>query len=120
MHDIQYLSSSYENDFRACEQRRLRSACAYAQSDQSIRCPLIESLDTTEYMNEEQWPVYFAHAQDDRNLRILRMFEGTFCLTRPIQAVYKKKVFWQMQSVKSQIRPRIRAVWSGPILLWIY
>ena len=38
--------------------------------------PLKESLDTTEGMNGEQWPGrYFAHAQDDLNLRILRIFD---------------------------------------------
>ena len=32
-------------------------------------------------MDGEQRPgCYFAHAQDDMNLRILRMFEGTFSL----------------------------------------
>ena len=62
-------------------QRRPRSDCADAQSDQGLRCPLTESLDTTEYMTEKQGPgLYFAHAQDDLNLRILRMFEGTFSL----------------------------------------
>ena len=28
-----------------CAQRRLRSACAYAQSDQSLRCPPEDALD---------------------------------------------------------------------------
>ena len=38
-------------------------------------------FDTTECMNGEQRPgCYFAHAQDDLNLHILRMFEGTFSL----------------------------------------
>ena len=61
-----------------------------AEAQISLRIPavwlghslsLIESLDTTEYMNEEQRPGWlFALAQDDRNLRILHMFER---LTRP-------------------------------------
>ena len=64
-----------------CGQRRPRSACASAQSDQGLHCPLTESLDTIECMNGEQKPGwYLAHAQDDLNLRILRMFVGTFSL----------------------------------------
>ena len=35
-------------------QRRSRSACAFAQSDQDLHCMLIESLDTTEYMDGEK------------------------------------------------------------------
>ena len=34
-----------------CGQRRPRSACASAQSDQDLRCPLTESLDTIECIN---------------------------------------------------------------------
>ena len=37
-------------------QQRPRSACAYAQTDQDLCCSLTKSLDTTEYMNGEQWP----------------------------------------------------------------
>ena len=64
-----------------CGQRRPRSACASAQSDQGLHCPLTKSLATTECMNREQvagW--YFARAQDDVNPHILRMLEGTFLL----------------------------------------
>ena len=53
-------------------QRRPRSACASAQSDQGFHYPLTELLDTTECMNGEQKPgrdlahahdgTYFAHA----------------------------------------------------------
>ena len=39
-----------------CGQRRPRSACASAQTDQGLRCPLTESLDTTECINGEQIP----------------------------------------------------------------
>ena len=48
----------------------LRSACAFAQSDEGLNCPLTELLDTTECMNREQRPgCYLEHAQDDLNLR---------------------------------------------------
>ena len=44
-----------------------------------LPCPLTESLDTTEWLNEEQRPWWhFARAQDDLNMGILRMFEGSF------------------------------------------
>ena len=39
-----------------CGQRRPRSACAFAQSDQGLHCPLTESLDSTECTNGEQRP----------------------------------------------------------------
>ena len=37
-----------------CGQRRLKSACVFAQSDQGLHSPLTESLDTTECMDGEQ------------------------------------------------------------------
>ena len=43
--------------------------------------PLKESLATTECMNGEQWlRLYLAYAVYDLNLRISRIFEGTFSL----------------------------------------
>ena len=64
-----------------CGQRGPRSACASAQSDQSLHGPLTESLDTTGSMSDEQRPGFnFAHAQDCMNIRILRLLEDTFLL----------------------------------------
>ena len=64
-----------------CGQRKPRSACAFAQMDQGLHCPLTESLDTIACMNGKQrFELYFAHAQDDLNLYILRMFNGTVSL----------------------------------------
>ena len=37
-----------------CGQRRSRSACTSAQSNQGLRCPLIEVLDTIDRINREQ------------------------------------------------------------------
>ena len=69
-------------------------ACASAQSDQGLHCPLTDYLDTTECTNEEQRPgCYFTHAQDDLNLRILRMLEGTFSLDE-IQMLF----YWSFKS----------------------
>ena len=39
-----------------CGQQRPRSACASAQSDQGLHCPLTESLDATECINGAQMP----------------------------------------------------------------
>ena len=47
-------------------QRRPRSACASAQYDQGLRCPLTDSLDTIECINVKQMPASeFAHAWDE-------------------------------------------------------
>ena len=60
-------------------QRKPRSACASAQSDQGLHCPLTESLDTTECMNGKQRPGWdFAHVQDDVYPHILQILEDTF------------------------------------------
>ena len=62
-------------------QRRPRSDCAFAQSDQGLHCPQTESLDTTEYFTGDQVPgCDFAHVQDDVNLHILHMLKITFSL----------------------------------------
>ena len=64
-----------------CRQQRPRSAWASIQSDQGLHCPLTESLDTTECISGEQRSgLYFTHSQDDLNLQILHMFEGTYSL----------------------------------------
>ena len=53
----------------------------HPQSDQGLQCQITESLDTTECMNGEQRPGwYFTHVQDDLNLCILYMLEGTSSL----------------------------------------
>ena len=39
-----------------CGQGRPRADCMDVQSDQGIHCPLTESLDTTEPINEEERP----------------------------------------------------------------
>ena len=60
---------------------RPRSAWVSMQSDQSLHCPPVISLDTKECVNGEQRPRRcLAHVQDDVNSLILRMLEGTFSL----------------------------------------
>ena len=67
-----------------CGQRRPRSDCASAQSDLGLRCPLTESLDTTECMNGERKPGwYFAHAQDGLNARTTHIRRHFFAWCGP-------------------------------------
>ena len=55
---------------------------AYAANEGRDHPALTQSLGTTECMNGRQRPgLYFARAQDD--LRMLRLFEGTFRLSWP-------------------------------------
>ena len=44
-----------------CGQRKPRSACAFAQSDQVFRCPQTDFLDTIECYNESKCPDETAH-----------------------------------------------------------
>ena len=73
-----------------------------AQTDQSLHCPQTESLDTTERKNGELRPRWcFAHAPDDLNLRILRMFEGTFCTWRGRnETIMEKQQSWNTAWVR--------------------
>ena len=82
--DPVWVSSPMCSESGIWGQRWPRSICAVVQSDQGLDCQLTESLDTTECMNGERGPRwYFAPVQDDLNLCILHMFEGTFCLMLP-------------------------------------
>ena len=73
-----------------CGQWRPRSACAFAQSDQALHCPLPESLECT---NGEQRPGWdLAHAQND----VIRTFwacsKTLFRLARSILPYYVPSV----------------------------
>ena len=62
-------------------QRRPRSDCADAQSDQNHRCPLTESFDTIAFINWEQMPRWdFAHARDESESAHFAHARGTFSL----------------------------------------
>ena len=80
-----------------CGQQRPRSACASAQSDQGLDCPLTEILDTTECMDiEQRSALYFVHAKNDLYSCILRMFEGNFFFmldTANLRIVLRIRVF---------------------------
>ena len=57
---------------RICGQRKRRSACASAQSDQGLFCPVTESLYTTAHMNKEQ-----SKGADD-TLRVRTMISSAY------------------------------------------
>ena len=61
-----------------CGQRRPRSACASAHSDQGLRCPQTESLDTKGVNGKQMHLAYLSAC--DVNPYNLRMFEDTFSL----------------------------------------
>ena len=89
-----------------CGQRRPWSACAFAQSDQGLHCPLTESLDTIECMNGEQRPGwYLAHSQDGLNLRISRMFEGSFAWRGPVDVYEFPEITVMTQGLKNSAVP---------------
>ena len=71
--------STHEKGLEAvCRQRRFRSACAYAQTDQGLRCPLTESMDTV-YVDEQRMcrsDCSDAHAHLD--IRCLHLSLGPF------------------------------------------
>ena len=51
--------------------------------------------------------------------RDLDVLNYTCCLPKPkgqLGRVMRKSVFWHMRTAKAQIRLRIRAAWSGPLL----
>ena len=59
-------ASSEFGTYRLCEQRRLRRACASAQSRQNLRCLLIQAVNQEEPSERklDPWPLWMAgHAQ---------------------------------------------------------
>ena len=62
-----------------CAKRRLKSACAFAQSDESLRCPLKETASLA-ISKCTQWRFRSdsANAQADLNLHWEHMSKGTF------------------------------------------
>ena len=48
-------NTTHENGtYTICGQCRPRSACAIAQADLGLRCPLTESMDTIVYVDEQR------------------------------------------------------------------
>ena len=74
-------AASCETCLRAYEDGEAPDQPVHLCSDQGLKCQITESLVTTECMNEEQTSrLYFTHALEDKNLHILRIFDGTFSL----------------------------------------
>ena len=95
-----------------CWQRRPRSACASAQSDHGLHCPLTESLDTTECMYGEQRPRwYLLHVQDDLNLHFAHVWRHFFAWCGPCEM--RKVIICQYRKVKVLICLCILALLSG-------
>ena len=67
-------------------------------------------MDITECMTGEQMPGwYIAHAQDNLNLRILRMFEGTFSSTWLISAVHTSLPDYVIRDIYSKAKVNNRS-----------
>ena len=100
-----------------CGQRRPGSAFASAQSDKDLHCPLIEWLDTVEHNKvwQSSWTDYISPLAD-LDLYCLHLpLEDTFSnVAAHVGCAMRNRVFGHMRTAKSQIRLRIRAVWSGP------
>ena len=67
-----------------CGQRRSRSACTSAQSDQGLYYSLKESLETIEYINGDQIPEWdFLHTRDDWICTFCTCLKTRFRVKRP-------------------------------------
>ena len=65
--------------YAICRQRRAWSACAFAQADLDLRCPLTESADTEVYVDEQKMPRSdCTDAQADLDLRCPQLYKGLF------------------------------------------
>ena len=64
------------------------------QSDQGLRCPLTESLNTIDCINGEKLPRWdLTYAQNDVNLHILCLLEGLFSLDAAHISMIDEKIF---------------------------
>ena len=79
---------------RAEEAQIILPSYAATQYDQGHDCPLTELLATTKCMIRAQRPGrYLTNAQDDMNLRILIMSEGTFFAWRSPYYVHTHNIW---------------------------
>ena len=80
-----WAASSEFGTYRLCEQRRLRRACASAQSRQNLRCSLIQAMNQEETSDRkpDPWPLWMAgHAQ--LKFVMTECSKTLICLTRHI------------------------------------
>ena len=64
-----WCATQEKGPYAICGQRRPWSACAFAQADQGLRCPLKESMDTVVYVDEyrkSKSDYMEAHSRPDR------------------------------------------------------
>ena len=83
---ILLAASSEFGTYRLCEQRRLRRACASAQSHQNLRCSLIQAVSQEEPSDRmpDPWPFWMAgHAQ--LKFVITECSKTQICLTGLLQ-----------------------------------
>ena len=85
-----------------CGQRRPRSACASAQSDQGLRCPLTKSLNFIECINREQYPDETSRMRELNLNAHLAHAQGTFL---PCGAPYCPLKWIQDRIRNESIRP---------------
>ena len=49
-----WCATHEKGPYAVCGQSRPRSACAFAQAELGLRCPLIASMDTASYVDEQR------------------------------------------------------------------
>ena len=69
-HRPSWRSKQEKGSYTICGQCRSRSACAYAQADLNLHCPLTEWMDTEVYVDEQKMPkIYCADVHAELDLR---------------------------------------------------
>ena len=103
-----------ENEFSGIfGQRRPRSDCAFAQSDQDLHCPL------TECKNGKQKPRwYYAHSQNDLKMRILGMFDCTFSLGSAYMIYRTAKHTYMLKRICFQLKKVMFSLVKGNDTYW--
>ena len=82
--------------YRVRGQRMPRSTCAFAQSDQNLRCAVTESLETIDCIGEQRRPWSdCAHAQSDQGLR---------CFVYGLKSLFSPCVSYEPVARKRQFR----------------
>ena len=109
--NINWVSSCGNVSSGICGQRRPRSVCASAQSDQGLHCPFPESLDTMECINGEQKPRWNLTHAHDLNPHILRMLEGILFAWR--SPIYKMSRGIDTHSEEVALKIDLPPFWKG-------
>ena len=130
-----WCATHEKNPYVICGQRRLWSACANAQADQGLRCPLTVSMDAVvmstnrecpDQMNgcaRSSGPLLFGYGIRAFPPRCASLDKGSFFMLRPMRFRWRnndcylilnkrKRTFWHVRPTKTQISLPIQAVWS--------